>query len=56
MKNPVDVLRAKEQDLMRVRREVEALRIAVNLLLEQGDTMVPVVMESTARQRVAQLP
>ena len=32
MKNPYDVLRAKEQELMRVRREMEALRIAARLL------------------------
>jgi hypothetical protein len=32
MKNPYDVLRAKEQELMRVRKEMDALRIAVRLL------------------------
>ncbi len=32
MKNPYDVLRAKEQDLVRVRKEMEALRIAARLL------------------------
>jgi hypothetical protein len=32
MKNPYDVLRAKEQDLLRVRKEMEALRIAARLL------------------------
>jgi len=32
MKNPYDVLRAKEQELVRVRKEMEALRIAARLL------------------------
>lgn len=32
MKNPYEVLRAKEQELLRVRKEIEALRIAVRLL------------------------
>ena len=32
MKNPYDVLRAKEQELIRIRKEMEALRIAVRLL------------------------
>jgi hypothetical protein len=32
MKNPYDVLRVKEQELLRVRKEIEALRIAARLL------------------------
>jgi len=32
MKNPYDVLRMKEQELMRVRKEMEALRIAARSL------------------------
>jgi len=32
MKNPYDVLRMKEQELLRVRKEIEALRMAVRLL------------------------
>jgi hypothetical protein len=32
MKNPYDVLRIKEQELMRVRKEMEALRVAARLL------------------------
>jgi hypothetical protein len=32
MKNPYEVLRAKEQELTKVRREMEALRIAARLL------------------------
>jgi hypothetical protein len=32
MKNPYDVLRTKEQEMIRVRKETEALRIAARLL------------------------
>jgi len=32
MKNPMEVLRAKEQELVKVRREVDALRISARLL------------------------
>jgi hypothetical protein len=32
MKNPMEVLRSKEQEVLRVRKEIEALRIAVRLL------------------------
>lgn len=36
MKNPFDVLRSKEQELIKVKREVEALRITVRLLDDNG--------------------
>ena len=32
MKNPYDVLRIKEQELMRVRKEMDALRVVARLL------------------------
>jgi hypothetical protein len=32
MKNPYDVLRTKEQEMLRVRKEMDALRIAARLL------------------------
>jgi hypothetical protein len=32
MKNPYEVLRIKEQELIRVRKELEALRLAARLL------------------------
>jgi hypothetical protein len=34
MKNPLEVLRMKEQEILRVKQEVEALRIAAKLLGE----------------------
>ena len=32
MKNPMEVLRSKEQELVQVRKEVDALRVAARLL------------------------
>ena len=32
MKNPYEVMRAKEQEMLRIRKEMEALRIAARLL------------------------
>jgi hypothetical protein len=32
MKNPYDVLRMKEQELLRVRKEMDALRVAARLM------------------------
>ena len=32
MKNPYDILRTKEQELIRVRKEIDALRIAARLI------------------------
>jgi hypothetical protein len=55
MKNPYDVLRMKEQELMRVRKEMDALRIAVRLLgaeepgAQKGESQ-------PALQRVVEMP
>jgi hypothetical protein len=35
MKNPVEVLRMKEQEMLRVKQEIEALRITAKLLGEE---------------------
>ena len=35
MKNPLEVLRMKEQEILRVKQEVEALRITAKLLGEE---------------------
>jgi hypothetical protein len=37
MKNPYEVLRMKEQELIRVKKEVEALRIVVKMLGDEED-------------------
>jgi hypothetical protein len=57
MKNPLEVLRSKEQQLLQVRREIEALRMALPLLGEEGD-ITPAAMSTPVRvpPRVVQLP
>jgi len=35
MKNPLEVLRMKEQEILRVKQEIEALRITAKLLGEE---------------------
>jgi hypothetical protein len=35
MKNPLEVLRRKEQELLKVKKEIDALRITVRLLGEE---------------------
>ena len=41
MRDVTELLRAKEQELMKVKRQVEALRIAAPLLGEEDDRGVP---------------
>ena len=41
MKDVMELLRAKEQELLKVKRQVEALRIALPLLGENDDPLVP---------------
>ena len=60
MKNPIEVLRAKEQELLQVKREIDALRVALPLLSEEE---VPVRMPSVfagphghGSQKVVPLP
>lgn len=40
MKNPMEVLRMKEQELLRVEKEIDALRITVRLVGEE-DLVAP---------------
>jgi hypothetical protein len=56
MKNPLEVLRSKEQQLLQVRREIDALRIALPLLGEEGESASPISAVSKSAQRVVQLP
>lgn len=57
MKNPLDVLRSKEQQLLQVRREIEALRVALPLLGEENDAPpVTMAMPAKSAQRIVQLP
>ena len=62
MKNPIEVLRAKEQELLQVKREIEALRVALPLLGSDLDGDDDHASFSTAQVRgsssrkVVQLP
>jgi len=41
MKNPLDVLATKENDLARVKKEISALRVVASLLTDETDDIVP---------------
>lgn len=58
MKNPMDVLQAKEQELTKVKREIEALRVALPLLGEDDESVRPssVFGAAHATQKVVSLP
>jgi hypothetical protein len=49
MKNVMDLLRAKEQELLKVKRQVEALRVALPLLRSDDDPAEPVPSQPVAR-------
>jgi hypothetical protein len=55
MKNPYDVLRMKEQELLRVRKEMEALRIAARLL-DAEDPKAAVGAGQPKLSRVVEMP
>ena len=38
MKDPLEVLRMKEQEIIRVKQEIEALRVTAKLLGEESST------------------
>ena len=51
MKNPYEVLKAKEQDLLRVRKEMDALRIAA-LLMDADDSGAARAAPQSKQRRV----
>jgi hypothetical protein len=53
MKNPMEVLRQKEQELLKVRTEIDALRIAARLLSD--DTIATIEPKVDLRQ-VIEMP
>ena len=55
MKNPYEVLRMKEQEMLRVRKEMDALRIAARLLDAQ-DTGAAKSADQPKLQRVVEMP
>jgi len=54
MRDPLAVLRAKEQEIVRIKKEIEALRVAARLLREEGDEL-PEDMKQDMR-RVIPMP
>lgn len=38
MKNPLEVLRTKEEEILRVKKEIEALQITARLLTENDES------------------
>jgi hypothetical protein len=51
MKNPHEVLRMKEQEVLRVKNEINALRIAARLLNDETDAA-----EQTSEHRLMEMP
>jgi hypothetical protein len=49
MRDVMEILRAKEQELLKVKRQVEALRVALPLLRSEDDPVEPVTSSSIAR-------
>ena len=56
MKNPYEMLRAKEQEIILVKRQVEALRIAARLLGDNKDDEDNVLAERDRPGRPVKLP
>jgi hypothetical protein len=54
MKDPLAVLRSKEQEIVRIKKEIEALRVAARLLREDDD-QIPEDAKPDAR-RVIPMP
>ena len=55
MKNPYEVLRSKEQELIRIRKEMDALRIAARLL-DAEDKAVAKGEPPSQLTRVVEMP
>ena len=55
MKNPYEVMRSKEQEMLRLRKEMEALRIAARLL-EADDPAKPSDGSQPQLSRVVEMP
>jgi hypothetical protein len=54
MKSPFEVLRVKEQELVRVKKEIEALRITVPLL--EGESAAPPHLPLEMPRKTVELP
>ncbi len=52
MKDPKEVLRAKEQEILKVKKQIEALRITAELLSDQ----TPTTHEKVDLRQVIEMP
>jgi hypothetical protein len=51
MKNPLELLRVKEQQVLRLKKEIEALKLVSRLLAEEGDR--PAELNSESRKVIS---
>ncbi len=56
MKNPYEVMRMKEQEMVRIRKEMEALRIAARLLDAEDPAKKHGINEPSSMSRVVEMP
>ena len=56
MKDPYDLLRGKEQEILRVKRQIEALKIAARLLDNQEDEDESIMAEVRRPGKAVGLP
>ena len=54
MKNPIDVLRMKEQEILKIKVEIEALRITARLLSD--DAPPASAMQRTETPQLVEMP
>jgi hypothetical protein len=53
MKNPFEVLKNKEQEMVKVRKEIDALRVAIRLI---GDEVPPPAESKVDLRSVIEMP
>jgi uncharacterized protein YajQ (UPF0234 family) len=53
MKNPFEVLKNKEQEMVKVRKEIDALRVAIRLI---GDEVRPSAESKVDLRSVIEMP
>lgn len=54
MKNPIDVLRMKEQEILKIKVEIEALRITARLL--NDDVQTPAAIQRQETPQLVEMP
>jgi len=57
MKSPMEMLRLKEQEIQKLRKEIDALRLTARLLFDEGAGPVPVSGEAKQdRRQLVEVP